>query len=747
MIKKLLIPIFLGSLILGCSENKDHNSSSPVEEPIDEGGYLEGHFVDSLVDGLNYKTESFEGVTVSGTYKYKEGETITFSLAGLEVGTVHGDSLITPLDFDQPLNLARILQTLDDDANVGNGIHINEEIQNSSALAGKGFAFIENLDENQNPIIYLTEFTSAGARSLVSKEDAQEHLYRNAAYAAIIKFVTNDISHELSSQLNYGYNQPYSSELLNLYPDLPKVNAGIDIVIPASTDIHSLSEGVVTRIKPSIGAVFIKPNQLSGTLVYMHLSEIAVEKDDIITRGSIIGKSGSTGTNFEYLHLEWVKDSSYLANDPDPAIPKEISRYNQGLEFDASDVTYDLKSFSIPISDNEALNFVGTWVMSYKDIPGIWDGSIYEALRINGENSRFSTTLSMESECGKMVATSQANVSLEKDGQRLKITFDEPLEHDYVSCDIDGTWLKSISYSEGAFIHYNISKSITNELALIDTGCSFTSYFESEPVCIVENQAFFKESSIYNADISLEEIPILMQLKGWSYASQLLNHWFDGQGKRIISSLETITDISQEGAEYIEKLEELAQTGRFLTSEIKKVLIKELKTTTNHNNEPVLTHGGNFNFIGSELEIAGENYNDYQWELDNLHFVNEHEINPPFHPLTEEVAALNKFAIRILLKGNVVINNNSTEIQVTQAGIYIRDSFDMIGRQHLGCWSSEAPYVKITALFDFLEYDCVGNADFRRYKELHNLSDAGDYLIFTDPTDKLIPISESFFVE
>ncbi|WP_077288152.1 DUF6402 family protein [Cognaticolwellia aestuarii] len=752
---RIFLLSFLYILITGCSKNEDIQSSIQDETLIEEGvtteineeQYLNGRFIDSLVDGLSYKTESYEGVTIDGTFKYQQGETITFNVAGLDIGTVHGSSLITPLDFDNPLNLGRILQTLDDDANTDNGIYINEAIQNSQQLTGEGSVYIEALDENQSEILDLTGLTSAGTRSLVSKNDAQEHLYRNIAYAKIAQYVTNDAPYEASTQLNHGYNQPYSSELRSLFPALPYMNAGIDIIIPTSTDILSLSDGVVTRVKQSIGAIFIKPNHQNGTLVYMHLSEIHVQKGDTVTQGTIIGKSGSTGTNSEYLHLEWIKDSTYLENDPEPDSPKEISVYNQGIEYDTSDVTYDLKNFSNPLSEGEAANLVGTWVLSVNNIPDTWNGSIYEVLRVNGNNSNFSTTLSIESDCGKLTATSQADVSLEIENQELKVTFEEPLEESYVSCDDDGSWVRSVSYPENTFLHYKISKSISSELTLIDTGCSFTLYNGNEPTCVVENQSFYKESSNSTKNISVEEIPILMELKGWSYASMLLSHWFDGEGKNIISPLSNITDISTETSEYINELEEIATNKSFLTNGIKQNLIKELGRITNEDNLSILKHGGSFDFISSELEIAGDSYQSYRWELDNLHFVSEHKIEPSVHPLTEEVAALNRYAVRILLKGHVEVNTNSTEIKVNEAGIYVKDSFDMIGKQHLGCWSHESPYVKTTSFLSPLSFECIGNSDFRKYKLENNLNDAGDYLIYTDPMEKKITISESFSVE
>ena len=92
--------------------------------------------------GLRYETASQSGLTnTSGEYQYLSGETVTFSLGGITLGSAIGGSQITPLDLigatsvddakergltDHLTNLLLFLQSLDRDHNPDNGIDLTD---------------------------------------------------------------------------------------------------------------------------------------------------------------------------------------------------------------------------------------------------------------------------------------------------------------------------------------------------------------------------------------------------------------------------------------------------------------------------------------------------------------------------------------------------------------------------------------------------------------------------------------------
>ncbi len=107
--------------ILGFTGCGDGDSSTPANST------QTGTFVDAPVEGLTYSTATQSGTTdANGQYKYKNGETVTFKIGNLTLGSVSAKKIITPLTLGGDTNLntigtkakniARILQSLDDNS-------------------------------------------------------------------------------------------------------------------------------------------------------------------------------------------------------------------------------------------------------------------------------------------------------------------------------------------------------------------------------------------------------------------------------------------------------------------------------------------------------------------------------------------------------------------------------------------------------------------------------------------------------
>lgn len=103
-------------------------------------GTQQGVFVDSAVEGINYSTASQSGLTdTSGTYKYLAGETITFSIADVVLGQAVAKGSMTPIDLvpgatdethREVTNICRLVQSLDVNGNLNDGITISAQIRN-----------------------------------------------------------------------------------------------------------------------------------------------------------------------------------------------------------------------------------------------------------------------------------------------------------------------------------------------------------------------------------------------------------------------------------------------------------------------------------------------------------------------------------------------------------------------------------------------------------------------------------------
>jgi para-nitrobenzyl esterase len=179
-------------------------------------GVCHGYYYDSLVSGLTYESRNAEGVTHTGVtgegddpgrFSYAEGDTVSFSLGGLDLGQSIGEVIVTPFDiagieedaiggcavdgelpadtdvFRKVINLAVLLQTLDTDGDAAAGIEISPEVAamfedasidlNQASTAFREDAALQAALEAANDDNLFPE-----VRSLVEREVALRALYR-----------------------------------------------------------------------------------------------------------------------------------------------------------------------------------------------------------------------------------------------------------------------------------------------------------------------------------------------------------------------------------------------------------------------------------------------------------------------------------------------------------------------------------------------------------------------------------------
>lgn len=174
----VLIPLIVFGLIM-CDngvENEEPNISMTRT----------GIFIDSPVYNIGYRTESQNGVTDrNGAFLYNDGEMVTFFIGDLEFPTVMAQPQVTPMTLASTndinnqivINIARLLQSLDQDGIPSNGIEIAEE---ASAFAKPiNFDVSTTEFENSPDVIYLVENTLITTDTLISIEETLEHLNTN----------------------------------------------------------------------------------------------------------------------------------------------------------------------------------------------------------------------------------------------------------------------------------------------------------------------------------------------------------------------------------------------------------------------------------------------------------------------------------------------------------------------------------------------------------------------------------------
>ncbi len=83
-------------------------------------------------------------------------------------------------------------------------------------------------------------------------------------------------------------------------------NNGIDISVPASTQVRAVSGGKVAQIAflPTFGNIVIVRHPNSYLTVYANLGQLNVVKDDLIKSQQLVGLSGKMADGGSVVHFE-----------------------------------------------------------------------------------------------------------------------------------------------------------------------------------------------------------------------------------------------------------------------------------------------------------------------------------------------------------------------------------------------------------------------------------------------------------
>lgn len=151
----------------------------------DDGGTQTGVFVDAVVGGIQYETDTHSGTTnANGEFSYEDGETVTFTIGGIVVGTVNGQAIVTPVDLVEGAtdetntavtNIVRLLLTLDEDGDPSNGITISQDTLDALEDTGQGIDFAAaDFDTEVGDVLFAS--LGIDPADLVDAATAQAHL-------------------------------------------------------------------------------------------------------------------------------------------------------------------------------------------------------------------------------------------------------------------------------------------------------------------------------------------------------------------------------------------------------------------------------------------------------------------------------------------------------------------------------------------------------------------------------------------
>jgi len=191
------------------------NDETTNDIVVDETGFnadvLTGVFVDSAVEGVSYATDTQAGITNSaGEFLYKIGEEVSFSIGSIEFPPVLGAVQVSPVDMglvssdprQTTVNIARLLQSLDDDGDPENGIDIPESAVTSS-VAIDFFQDSEAFSNDTN-VINLVANSSSQTNTLVDEGTAVSHLESQVGPLPGENLSTENLTSETTELQNTG---------------------------------------------------------------------------------------------------------------------------------------------------------------------------------------------------------------------------------------------------------------------------------------------------------------------------------------------------------------------------------------------------------------------------------------------------------------------------------------------------------------------------------------------------------------
>lgn len=342
--KKYIYLFTIASLLFtGCSKD---SSTTPeenqiIKEPTVKDNTLIGVFKDGIVQGLTYETTNHSGVTNDkGEFSYEEGESVTFKVGNILLGSTTAKELITPINLvkeglpeitnPEAKNIAALLQTLDSDANHSNGITIIAEV--TEAISTNNIDFSKPIEALLADIVAEVSQKTEHELIVVLPEQAavemalglginymvanytQTHLlsfldafFSKSPKALLIKHVFDEAGKIISSEVSYRYSgrkiatYNYSDYQNNLLP-----------TTMIRTPLHPLKEYTPYKYAFSYNDDFkVATIEISNTETHEITSSIQVTKWD--DKNRIIESNYSTvASTSDFYRKNTYNDQGFL---------------------------------------------------------------------------------------------------------------------------------------------------------------------------------------------------------------------------------------------------------------------------------------------------------------------------------------------------------------------------------------------------------------------------------------------------
>lgn len=272
----LTLSVVILTGITGC----DSDSSTKTATQIAKTGV----FLDNEVAGLSYNTETQSGVTgPGGEYQYISGESITFSVGGINLPTALAQAILTPLGLvgtantnnTTVLNIVKLLLSVDEDGDSSNGIQVSERAH--AFAAGMSVDF--NSNSFDSDVTELVANSGSVNTELIDDATALAHI---EATIASLKTAPDIFTQQWLSAKTL-YSVRYStSDKMSVVKQL-EFNLGATVITEIGLLNSNTNEVISVEVSPN-GLLHETNNPIHGRKVVCDSSDQYV-KTHVITNG------------------------------------------------------------------------------------------------------------------------------------------------------------------------------------------------------------------------------------------------------------------------------------------------------------------------------------------------------------------------------------------------------------------------------------------------------------------------------
>ncbi|MRW88174.1 esterase-like activity of phytase family protein [Pseudoduganella sp. FT26W] len=266
MKKFSLVSLAVFSVLAGCG-GSDSTTQPAAKTPIT------GVFLDNTVENLDYVSgTSAKAVTnAKGEYTCYAGDTVTFSIGGINLGSTLCAPSITPLELAgstdvknaKVVNRLLALQLLDDDSDPSNGIKLNADVK--TALAAKSADFTASADAFNTAM--SANLAAAGAKYAARTID-------DTRRALVREHFEDTLASKLGAPVNESFSQTTPLGTVAVTVTRYQMQAAASFYIPYEGANAKVKEEFPLGFLPSYGSsLAFKGTNASGDLEFYGLTD------------------------------------------------------------------------------------------------------------------------------------------------------------------------------------------------------------------------------------------------------------------------------------------------------------------------------------------------------------------------------------------------------------------------------------------------------------------------------------------